>query len=211
VGAELDDSLQASAQAESQSACRAEEAEERADAGEDRNRQSDAPPEATTPVDDSLDLSQEVESAPTTPKSDPCDQDTRQATGKDLGGDLTVVAKPGTADSSPSRHEPPSEEIPLRAELADPSIFDADARLWHNSRPHVAALQSLVEEDPATRRLVDRAPSGALFFTLAIDRLTRIPPPEDWIICPRCQGKGKKEFMGETDCGLCVGAGYQYR
>jgi hypothetical protein len=129
VGAEPDDSVQASAQAQSQSACRAEEAEEPADTGEELNPHPEVSLEATTQVENSPDSGRAVASALTTPKSDPCDQAARQATGKDLGGDLTVVAKPGTADPSPSPAEIPIEDIPLRA-----------ARRSHPVRRQCAAL-----------------------------------------------------------------------
>src|SRR5262249_41525680 len=105
---------------------------------------------------------------------------------------------------------PPFEDIPLRTDLADPSMFDAEARLLLEARPHIEALRRLVNDNPSTRRLLDRAPKGAKFLSLAIEKLGSVPCSEAWIHCPRCVGKGRKKELMEHECGTCAGAGYQF-
>jgi hypothetical protein len=199
-----DDADQASAQTESQPSARADEAKEPADAHENLDTQSESTPEGTTQVENSPGSGRAVESALTTPKSDPCDQDTRQATGKDLGSDLTVVAKPGTADPSPSPAEILIEGIPLRAQLGDPAIFDLNARLWRQVRPVLEDLRRRFLETPEVRHILDQTPRAANLLVHRLDRLVKTPPPEEWVVCWKCGGKGRTDAA--PICGTCGGA-----
>jgi hypothetical protein len=111
--------------------------------------------------------------------------------------------------------EPPdghrADELPLYADLANPSTFRAEVQLWHAARPCIAELEKLVNGDPETRRLLERAPYSASFLTRAIRQLVQVPDPELWVACPRCNGHGKKKDLLENECTTCAGAGYQFR
>jgi hypothetical protein len=101
----------------------------------------------------------------------------------------------------------PIEDIPLRAQLGDPSMFDADARLWRQSRPYIEEVWKRLLEEPEIRRILEQTPWSANVFARGVDKVIRIPPPEKWVACWKCAGKGRTDAA--SVCGACGGACHQ--
>jgi hypothetical protein len=126
------------------------------------------------------------------------------------GGRQPARAATGGPEPAGTALSPPAEElsledIPLRDELADPTIFDALARLAHRARPHFADLEKLLEDDATIQWHLKNAEFRALSIAVLIQRLVRVPSCKSWILCWQCHGKGKAS--GGNACMTCGGAG----
>ncbi len=130
----------------------------------------------------------------------------------DAGGyaaeDGTTGLESGPAGSSPPPDELSLEDIPLREELADPTIFDALARLEHKARPFIEALGELLDADPTIRQHVENTNARARSVAKLIHRLVKVPSYEKWVVCWNCHGNGKTP-QGKG-CMNCGGAGCVY-
>ena len=102
----------------------------------------------------------------------------------------------------------PIEDIPLRAQLANPSMFDVDARLYRDVRANVEAIRRRMDQDSEIARNLERVPWTAKSYSRRVDQLVQIPPPEAWLVCWKCEGKGKT--TAAPTCGVCGGVCYQY-
>ena len=80
-------------------------------------------------------------------------------------------------------------------ELNNQAGFDRDVIAWHLLRPCVAGFQQ------RSRRL-----DGGLLAPYVAE-LALARPPQEWSLCPECQGSGRG--VGEDRCPRCQGAGYQ--
>src|SRR5205085_582639 len=145
--------------------------------------------------------------ASTTPAPDPRDQDICEAGGAGPRGDRVGVEGPEPFDPSPQLEGLSIEDIPLRARLGDPTMFDANARLWRQIRPELEELEEFMLGEPKIRQILDQTPWSANLFARRLDRVFRTPSPEEWVACWKCQGKGKTDAA--PICGTCGGAGHQ--
>ncbi len=131
----------------------------------------------------------------------------------DAGGH-TVEEGAGGLESVPAGSSPPPEElsledIPLRGQLTDPTIFDALARLEHKAKPYVEALEKLLEADPTIRHYVESADARAGSLAVLIHRLVKVLPREKWVLCWRCHGKGKTPHGKGCMTCRCAGCVYE--
>jgi ParB-like chromosome segregation protein Spo0J len=134
-------------------------------------------------------------------------QDDRGVEGELRLEDGTSHPEVEPAASSYSSGELPIEDIPLRARLANPSMFDIDARIYRDVRANVETLQGRLEQDPQIARNLGQVPWSARSYARQLEQLVRIPPPGEWIVCWKCEGKGKTNAA--PICGTCGGACYQ--
>ncbi len=104
------------------------------------------------------------------------------------------------AGSSSWAEELSLEDVPLRDQLADPTIFDALARLEHLARPHFAVLEKLLD-DATIQWHLKNAEFRALSIAVLIHRLVSVPSCKSWILCWRCHGNGKA--AGGNACMTC--------
>jgi hypothetical protein len=97
--------------------------------------------------------------------------------------------------------------LPIRAQLADPRAFDADALLWCVVQP---AVEHLAELSPPTLKDLKCASVdtfAARRYPSRIAFLTGVKPPREWRLCPKCDG-ASTDAPHTIPCGSCGGAGY---
>jgi ParB-like chromosome segregation protein Spo0J len=96
------------------------------------------------------------------------------------------------------------ESCPLRAQLADPALFDRQALIQYRLRP---VLERLKREFPEA--FADGAwggPIGAIAST-RLDRLILVRDAREWTLCIVCMGTGTEQ--GERRCSICEGGGFE--
>jgi hypothetical protein len=76
--------------------------------------------------------------------------------------------------------------------------FDADAAAWRLLRP-------------VAPEFLDRFPTDAEavgIFALLVFQFVRAKSPDEWDLCPGCEGAGRI-MPGQVRCESCHGGGYQ--
>jgi len=131
---------------------------------------------------------------------------------------LVTEVKPDAADKADGESSPPAESLgfdkvawlaslPIRTQIDDPTIFDADARLWQRCQPLVRALAEVYQ--PTSKELKRSAePQYSMpTFKHYLAGLIGMTDPSHWEICPRCQGTCLTPDH-KNPCLSCEGAGY---
>jgi ParB-like chromosome segregation protein Spo0J len=96
------------------------------------------------------------------------------------------------------------ESCPVRAQLADPALFDRQALILHRLRP---VLERLGREFPeAFEDGAWRGPIGA-FASTRLDRLMFVRDAREWTLCTFCMGTGTEQ--SERGCAMCDGGGFE--
>jgi hypothetical protein len=132
--------------------------------------------------------------------------------GEAAGGEAGEGAHESRPRGDATDSEPSDDEwlrsLPIRADLADPTEFDAEARAWRRARPLVEELRRVCRPSDEDLR---RARAGAFFkgrFAYAVAGLTGVKSPEQWQVCDACGGTGESRSVAE-ECDDCNGAGYK--
>jgi hypothetical protein len=208
AGAEQDELGLATAQDESQSAGHTDEADKPIDVGEAPTPEVQGATQVTTRGDEAPGPGHASAGPVATPSApDPSDRDAREAGGATRRAGRAQVEVCPPADPPPSPDALPIEDIPLRARLGDPSMFDANARLWRRIRPSIEEEWGRLLEDPEIRRVLETTPWSANVFARGLDKVFRTPPPEKWVVCWKCAGTGRTDAA--PVCGACGGACHQ--
>jgi hypothetical protein len=110
--------------------------------------------------------------------------------------------------AEPGQEEPEIDDLPIYDDLADPSLFKALARFQLQARPHVEALERLLNADPTIRRHIENADARARSVAVQAHRLVKVPTYKKWVHCYICHGKGTTP--DSRVCMTCGGAGCLY-
>jgi len=100
------------------------------------------------------------------------------------------------------------DAIPIRKQLANPAIFDEQARIWRSLRP---VMESLLAAYRPTNEDVRGA--GVMRwvkerYSYRVAFLTGVNPPDEWTACERCQGSGVSP-ADRMPCDWCKGGGFE--
>jgi hypothetical protein len=149
--------------------------------------------------------------SPTSPQS--MDYGERSGTGRDdpvSSSEPFDRAETGEGCESHRLRGNSSADLPNPEASTDRLAFDLEARLWHECRPVIDNIRRIAGEDPSIRNALDRMrrllSPEPVATTLA--RLLTTPPPDRWIVCAYCEGRG--QIDSGADCVLCENKGYEY-
>ena len=96
------------------------------------------------------------------------------------------------------------ESCPVRAQLADPALFDCQALIQHHLRP---VLERLGREFPEA---FEKGARGGPIFAIASTRLDHLMfyrDAREWTLCTFCAGTGTEQ--GDR-CSMCAGSGFLF-
>jgi hypothetical protein len=112
----------------------------------------------------------------------------------------------------PSAAAEPSDEewlrsLPIRAALADPTEFDAEALLWRRLQPAVDQLLAVYQpSDSDLQKACDGADYPRRYrFHAAV--LAGVNPPSQWEVCKHCEG-ASGDGPGRMTCSTCFSTGF---
>ncbi len=196
------------ARSDPETACRPDDARSRDDARPGRVANAEESPEVTTRRCGGSDPGHVSAKGSSTVPTNRRGVNDRDGTGEHAASDGTGGLQPGPAGSSPPTEGTSLEDLPLRDDLADPTIFDALVRLELKAKPHIEALEELLNADLTIRHHLESAEARAGSIAVLIYRLVTAPPCENWVLCWKCRGKGKTP-MGKG-CMICGCAGCLY-
>lgn len=136
---------------------------------------------------------------------------------RSVGGEFEeqpVAASP----CDPSSEEEWLRSLPLRSQLADPTVFDQEALLWRKTRGPVEQLVELLgpSDDLVAMRPTCGSPCSR--YSHLVAQLIGVRSPDSWRLCARCRGEktcAKPDSANGAQsvsdcCNVCMGAGYEH-
>jgi hypothetical protein len=99
------------------------------------------------------------------------------------------------------------KSLPLRAQLANTTSFDEEARLWKRTRPLMDTLRDILSPGAVE---VGRGATPSMAkkgYRLRVLFATHVRPPDKWKLCDGCKGK-LTDRTGRLSCLPCDGHGF---
>jgi hypothetical protein len=122
----------------------------------------------------------------------------------------TTAADPGATTRSDDQLDDQTwlASLRIRQKLADTTAFDREALLWRHTWPEVEQMKRRIEPHrPEFAEACRKAEPLFRQYSRRMAEMMAFPPPNRWIICEFCKGKGYKGRQKE-DCIDCGGGGF---
>ena len=97
--------------------------------------------------------------------------------------------------------------LPIRSQLADPAGFDEESLQWRRVQPAIDLLRKLYSPCPDDLKPERISGASQRRYSHALATLVGFKPPEQWVLCPECEGQAKVRIRNKP-CGVCRRAGY---
>ena len=99
--------------------------------------------------------------------------------------------------------------LPIRSLLANPTVFDQQARLWRLIQPAMDLLLELHTPSDDDLKHAVASPFYRRHYSSVVAAVAAFGSPDKWALCAKCRGLGKKSIRG-GECDYCHRTGFRY-